>query len=221
MMTDDLHEQSGASPAVPVASAVASISSMSPPHRWRAGRSLRRILAVAACELRLQRRSPACWIAAAIVALVTVGLALLQSPAPGKMTNSATTAVTVCEGAALFASLLLPWVASGAFARDAKRRFSPLLWTRPVAPGEYALGKVLAVSTLSLLLGLPSILIGWVAVGIVRGSLQPADLWLGMLPVVATTMCMAAVVALLCVCIAPTPHWARSAALPSCSTLVL
>lgn len=167
--------------------------------------SLRRIYAVSGCELRIQLRSPALWIIAILTILTTIGLAVTQRPAPGKLIDSGIAAVIVCEGEALFTILLLPFLLSGMFARDKRWRFASLLWTRPMASTEYAWGKGLAAITLSLLISLPPLIVGWVAIGIVQGGVQPLIPWLSMIPVVATIEVLAALFALLCINLFPWP----------------
>lgn len=167
--------------------------------------SLRRVVAVSGCELRIQTRSPALWIIVILTILVTVGIALTQGPAPGKLIDGNSATIMVFEGETLFTILLLPFLLSGIFLRDKRWRFTSLLWSRPLATMEYALGKGLGGIIFSLFFTLPPLIVGWIVVGLVQGGIQPIGPWLSMIPVVAAIDVLAAMFALLCINLVPWP----------------
>lgn len=173
------------------------------------GASTRRVAAVAMCELRLQWRAPALWVLGILLALATASVAYVQGPHQRLIGigahSSADAAVAVCRADALFAATLLPWLFMGTFARDRRRRFSPLLWTRPLTPVEYALGKGLAGLGLGLLVGLLPLLGGWMVLGLAYGARQPVGPWLASFPIVATTTLLVSAFALVSLALTSRP----------------
>ncbi len=176
-----------------------------PKARWAVGpaiiRSIRRVGSVILCEIRLHMRAPALWIITAIFALAAAtGVLLLGNVASGTLPATVTTSRAV-----FFSFILLPFLFTRTFRRDRVRRFSALLWVRPLAPAEYALGKGLANLTLSLIPSLTALCAGWLTLVIVSGTLPPPVLWLSMLPIVIVAALLATAFALLCIYLAPWP----------------
>jgi hypothetical protein len=176
-----------------------------PQAKWAMGsaimHSMRRMGSVIRCEIRLCIRAPALWIVTAIFALAAATGVLLL----GNMASSTLPASVTTSRAIFFSFILLPFLFTRTFTRDRARRFSALLWTRPLAPTEYALGKGLANLTLSLIPSLTALCAGWFTLAIVSGTLPPPVLWLSMLPIVMVAALLATTFALLCIYLSPWP----------------
>lgn len=161
------------------------------------GSQLRKALAVARCELRLQRRSPALWIAVVLLMLASGGLAASRwSGTP----NSSAAAATVAGGLIIFGAALSPWLFMGTFSRDRQRRFGPLLWTRPLAPAYYALGKGIAGGALAMTVGIPPLIVGYVTAAVAGGAPPMLAPWIAMVGSASASMCLVVLFALLCSC---------------------
>jgi ABC-type transport system involved in multi-copper enzyme maturation permease subunit len=159
------------------------------------------VVAVAGCELRLQWRSPALWIVAVIFALAAATGELLL----GELAQTNLPAVTVANRAVFFAVALLPLLFMRVFARDRVRRFAPLLWSRPLAPAEYALGKGLACAALGVVPSLAGLVVGYLLLALLAGGPPPLGPWLALLPVVTIAALLATSFGLLCIALAPQP----------------
>jgi ABC-type transport system involved in multi-copper enzyme maturation permease subunit len=159
------------------------------------------IAVVALYEIRLHRRSPAFWIIqafflyTAVTGVLFVG-SLAATTVPTSMTASR----------AIFLSFFfLPMLFARTFARDRARRFRPMLWSRPVAPAEYALGKALGASLLGMWLACTLLFTGWVTLALVGATIPPPLLWLSLTPFVLVAPVLAVSLALLCVSVLPLP----------------
>jgi len=156
-----------------------------------------------AMEIRLQLGAPAFWVMLIICCACTGFFSFMQVSTPQQYRDGGTAAVAVCTFLSGFVLLLLPFLFLNVFSRDKQRKTSALLWTRQLAAVTYALGKGGAAALLSLLVGLPPVLVGWVKVSIARGNMQSIAPWLAMLPVLATGDILIALFALLCITLAP------------------
>lgn len=164
-----------------------------------------RIMAIAGCEIRLQWRSMAYWVMLAAFAVLTGIYAYSQVPTIYNHIDDTQAATAISSYTSGFVLFLLPFLFLGTFARDQQRKVSALLWTRPLTSTEYALGKGLAATLLSLLLSWPPLIVGWLVASIARGNMQPLDLWLGMLLISGAVTILVALFALLCIELTPLP----------------
>ncbi|HVB20807.1 MAG TPA: hypothetical protein VNG51_02555 [Ktedonobacteraceae bacterium] len=159
----------------------------------------RRVLAVAWCEILLQTRSIVSWVMLVAFTLLTVLNARSQVSSSTIYLSNGEAAVAICAYAASFIFFLLPFLHANIFARDRQRQMHQMLWTRPLASLEYALGKGLGAVGISLLLSLVPLVSGWLTASIVRDGVQPIELWLQMLLVVGAGTVLVTLVALLCI----------------------
>jgi ABC-type transport system involved in multi-copper enzyme maturation permease subunit len=157
----------------------------------RATGALRPLLAVLRWELRRTLISPATWILAAMLIVVSVVFLLLSRqqenfgqsyPAPtGYVTHSVTGAIpwttpfgmaVLLPFPALFFGLFLPFATTDGAARDLRRRTHELLMTTPVPTWAYVWGRYLACALLCLGLAV-LFLAGIVLTGLVQHGVQP------------------------------------------------
>ena len=160
-----------------------------------------RVLSVAWCEILLQLRSIVLWVMLAAFTLLTVLYARTQVSNNTNYSSNQQATVAICTYAASFIFFLLPFLFMNIFARDRRHQAHQLIWTRPLASAEYALGKGLGAVGISFLASWTPLLIGWLATSVFRSSVQPLLLWLQMLLVVGAvdiliTLCTLFLVAL-------------------------
>ena len=160
---------------------------------------MRRVLAVARCEILLQTRSIVSWVMLAAFTLLTVLNARSQVSTDTNYVSNGQAAVAICAYAVSFIFFLLPFLHFNTFARDRQRRMHQLIWTRSLASLEYALGKGLGAIVISLLLSWLPLFAGWLTVSVVRGAMQPVELWFQLLLVVSAGTVLVTLVALLCI----------------------
>ncbi|HEU5379772.1 MAG TPA: hypothetical protein VFV38_30480 [Ktedonobacteraceae bacterium] len=161
--------------------------------------SIMRILSVAWCEALLQTRSIVSWVMLAVFTLLTVLYARVQVSSSTIYLSNGQVAVTVCGYTASFVYFLLPFLYVNTFARDRQRKMHQLVWTRPQAAVEYALGKGLGAVGISMLLSWIPLVVGWLTASIARGEVQPVGLWLQMLLVVGAGAVLVTLFGLLCI----------------------
>jgi hypothetical protein len=105
----------------------------------------------------------------------------------------------------LLAVALLPFLFVRTFARDRLRRFTPALWTRPVSPAIYALGKSLAVVVGGLVPPLAGLGVSFI-VGLLDGGVsRPLTTWLGVVPLVVIATILTSLLALVFMRAIPNP----------------
>lgn len=165
--------------------------------------SSQRVLAVAWCEILLQARSVVSWVMLAAFTLLTVLYARSQVSINTTYISNGQAAVAICGYAASFLYFLLPFLHANTFARDRQRQMHQLVWTRPLASLEYALGKGLGAVGISLLLCWLPLVAGWLMASIARGQIQPVGLWLTLLLVVGAGSVLVVLCALLWIALAP------------------
>lgn len=174
--------------------------------KWSAAhKTLRSIVAIIVCEIRLQLRSIAFWVLLAVFSIMTGIFAHAQISTPTHYLESGQAAVAIGTYEEGFVLFLLPFLLLSVFDRDKQRKVRSFLWTRPLAPVTYAFSKGLAAAVLSLCVGLLPLLVGWIVAGIARGSIQPIEAWLAILPVLAASNIMIALFALFYIRLTPVP----------------
>lgn len=159
----------------------------------------RRVLSVAWCEMLLQWHALAAWVMLAVFTLLTALYAHSQVTVSTRYISNGQAAVAICGYAASFILFLLPFLFINIFERDRQRKMHQLVWTRPLASLEYALGKGVGVIGVSLVLAWLPLIAGWLTASLARGEIQPLGLWLPMFLVVGAATILVTLFALLCI----------------------
>lgn len=158
-----------------------------------------RVLSVAWCEMLLQWHSIAAWVMLAVFTLLTVLYAHSQVSVGTVYISNGQAVVAICKYAVSFIFFLLPFLYVNIFGRDRQRQMHQLIWTRPLASLEYALGKGLGAVGIGLLLSWIPLIAGWLSASLARGEIQPVGLWLPMLLVVGAATVLIVLFAMLCI----------------------
>lgn len=165
-----------------------------------AGRAGRMALAVAQYEILLQMRSPGFRVLTALFAALPVAL-LFLAPGAADWSDARGAAVRI----SLLSVALLPFLFARTFARDRARRFAPALWTRPVPPAIYAVGKALAAALVGLVPPLAGLGVSFLVALADGGTRYPLAAWLAILPIVAAAAVLTSLLALVFVRAIPSP----------------
>ena len=172
--------------------------------------SLRRILwrlgAVVKYELLLQSRSMTFWMASLLLTIIASAVALLMafsqvSGASDTNQNS----ITFSYLLSILVYFILPLLLMRTFARDHQRKVTSLLWMRPLSSTEYALGKGVAATCMSIMLGGVPFVVGWLCIWVVRGVMPSLQLWLTLLAMLLASSILIAWFTLLFLSLFPRP----------------
>lgn len=167
--------------------------------------SLRALLAIVGCELRLQVRSLTLWLLLLLCCGTTALLCWYQKSDAGIGHQGGMLAASSLPLVENFVLLLLPFLFFNAFARDKRRKIYGILWTRPLGSPDYVLGKALAAIVISLLLTMLLLISGWVTLSIGWHTWLSIQPWLAWFPLLAASNVLVALLTLLCISLVPLP----------------
>ncbi|GCE50266.1 hypothetical protein EI42_04744 [Thermosporothrix hazakensis] len=163
----------------------------------------RNLLSVCRYEIRLQLSSVASWLCALIICLYMGVINWNMSHNPDMEYYQET--VRQGTGALGILLFLLPFLCLLLFRRDRQRKITALLWTRPLSTTSYVVGKWLAISLLSCLIGWLALLVGWMMFCVVLKTVVSLDPWLLLAAIYAVRIPLVVGVALFGICLAPFP----------------